>query len=320
MNDQKAIKKIFSLARYDFVNNVSQFILMTGILSVVGYIFFSMVCWIESNFKIMNWNWFFAMSPDILAHIYVQDDRTSSVIMYAIRWGWFGFKSIMLPLVIIKNCLDLAFDSQLSGFVIQPSRAFIGSQILAGFSFGWFLLINSLYGLFFLVLTCGYSGLLLFLALHHEYAGYLTYAWVLTMGFSFLYAQVYNLLLMHIVEYKKGFWQSYQDISALVSGNLFFIFKIILLQAMMTMSTLAAFYYLSEPVINFFVKVITWFLQLLDLSVGATFLIMISNFFCVWAYILLYAWITLVTAHLYRYLICPPVDNPSCLSCTGCNK
>ena len=89
---------------------------------------------------------------------------------------------------------------------------------------------------------------------------------------------------------------------------------------MLTVSVLACLYAGLGAVIKFLMRFILWFLNIFSLSAGPLFIAMMYNFFYVWAYVLLYAWVCLVLAHVYRQLICPPVENASCESCSSYEK
>ncbi len=313
MNDQKSIKKIFSLAYYDFSNNFTQWLSISGLLAIIVSILFCGLCCVTSDYSAMYWGW----APHVIL------DWTSKFygLMLSDIPGWLcGLTSIavltsliLLPVIIIRNSLDLAFDSSMRGFSLQGSILSYAGAVIVG---------NGL------LLCCMQlmSSVFIFIMLYLMQTNFVINAFViqsckLCMSFFIVYyLQITYLLRMHILEYKKGIWQSCKDVTAMISGKMLFLSKILLLQSLFAIFVFAMLYFCFGMVIKVIMPIILWFFNVLQLEVQPILMQMMFNFFYAWSYILLYAWTCLVLAHVYRQLVCPPVDNVSCPSCTSCEK
>ncbi|MDP3788148.1 MAG: hypothetical protein Q8Q60_02375 [Candidatus Chromulinivorax sp.] len=313
MNDQKLIKKILNLAYYDFSNNFTRWLSISGLYAIIIAILFCGLCFVTSDYTAMYWGW----APNIIL------DWTSK--LYGLILGdtptWMlGLMSIvvitslmLLPMIIIQNALDLAFDSSMRGFSLQGSIfSYIGAMVAS----------NSL-------LLCSMqliSSIFIFIMLYLMQTSFGIYAFVIQscmLCMSFLivyYIQVTYLLSMHILEYKKGIWESCKEVFAMISGKVLFLSEILLLQCFIAACVCVMLYFCLGAVITIIMPIILWFFDTLQLTVQPLLMQMMFNFFYAWSYILLYAWMCLVLAHVYRQLVCPPVDNISCPSCTSCEK
>ena len=132
--------------------------------------------------------------------------------------------------------------------------------------------------------------------------------------------QLAYFLSMQILEYKAGIWESCKEIYRMTTGKIFFLCKILLLQILIAACVLTILYFGLGTVIAVIMPIISWFFEILQLQMAPMLVYMLYNFFYLWSYLLLYVWVCLVTAHVYRQLVCPPIDNASCASCTSCEK
>ncbi len=132
------------------------------------------------------------------------------------------------------------------------------------------------------------------------------------------FMQLTYFLSMHILEYKQNIWQSCKEVYQMISDKFLFLSKILFLQILISISVLSFFYIGLSRVVTFFAGVIAWPFNLFAIDLSLIFIYMVHNFFYAWAYLLLYAWVCLVWAHVYRQLNCPPTENPSCASCKSC--
>ena len=313
MNDRKLIKKIFNLAHYDFSNNFTNWFSIAGLHAIIISIIFCCLCFVTSDYSVTSWGW----SPHLLFdwtnkfYSLIVDDVPNW--MFAITNIAVVASLIVLPLIVIQNALDLAFDSSMSGY----------SCNMIAFSYaGAMLFCNTMLLLFMQIMSCiGVFIGLYFMQANFAIDAFIVKISMLIMSFFVLYCmQLTYFLSMHILEYKKGMWQSYKDLVRMVHRKVLFLCKILFLQ-LCTIGCVLAFLYLClGPVIIVIMPMILWFFSALHLVVEPIFIVMMFNFFYVWAYVLLYAWICLVLAHVYRQLMCPPVENASCLSCTSCEK
>ena len=314
MHDKKLIKKIFGLARYDFIQNFNNWVFMTGLLAAVIMTVVGLLCFVTKNYDLHLWK---------LPHLMIQAWIDSFASLSSYLWNnsgntyyhaeslflAVGLPFLMFPIIIMQNCLDLAFDSAMSGFTMsvdisykfcveQISLLFINVVCFGNFLAIWLLLPTIIFynDVFRSVVSIMLSLLLIF-------------NW-----------QTISLMQLHMLEYKKNLFVSLQDLYGMIKNKQILLFKILVLQICAGGLSIAGIYFLLNPVIKVFLRFMLWPCKILQLSVPSIIVIMLSNFFYVWAYLMVYAWIYLVLAHVYRQLVCPPVDNASCPSCTSCEK
>jgi|GEM_PF-2928915 len=300
MKDQKLIKKIFNLAYYDFNQNSTNLMTISGLQAILVTMFFCTLCFLLSDYAVTSWAW----APSVVSDF---TQKLSALCLGdTLRWistpvslvAVIGM--ILLPLIIMQNCLDLAFDSAMSGFSVSIKGMLKSLMAMIFFVSGPFLAVGlALYGYNFLWL------------------------WLLRyVGAFFMLCIVYITLLigLHALEYKFTAIKSLKDVFHMIQTKFVFLGKTFVIQCLITGSILFVFSFISKIIISFFTRVLVWPFTLLGVFVPAVFTIMIANFFYVWAYLLLCAWICLATAHVYRQLICPPVENASCPSCDSCEK
>lgn len=313
MNDYKIIKKVFNLAHYDFTNNFTKWLSIAGLHAIMISIFFCAFCCVTSDYDVTFWGW----PPNIL---FDWTNKFYGLIVENISYLKVGVTSfvflgclILLPLVILQNCLDLAFDSSMRGFSIGGIRVSY---------FVVMILTNGLTLLFLQIMSC----LIIFAILYCMQTSFVLNIFIirffmLIVGCLVLYCmQISYFLRMHILEYKKGIWQSSKEVGQMITGKLLFLCKILLFQVLMGSSIFVFLYLFFGVFIKILMPIVLWFFNVCSLPIEPLFILMMYNFFYVWAYILLYAWICLIIAHVYRQLICPPVDTISCPSCQSCEK
>lgn len=312
MNDQKMIKKVFSLSHYDFMNNFSNWISITGVHAVALSIIFSFLCYATQDYTIAYWGWAPNIVFDFISKFYILIN-SSSLVTVIIGGLTISF-ILLMPLVIIQNSLDLAFDSAMQGLMIRNTH--IGSYFTVAITSNILLLLfMKLIGYFTIF------AMLYFMQTSYILNVFVVRLFVVAMSFMVLYfKQIIYFLGMHILEYKKDIWLSCKEIYQMISGKFLFLSKILLIQILIVACALIALYISLETFVSVIVPFILWFFDLFQLSIISPFVYMLYNFFYVWAYLLLYVWICLVIAHVYRQLACPPVGNMSCPSCTSCEK
>jgi hypothetical protein len=306
MNDFKLIKKILNLTRYDFIQNFTNLLFIAGLHAVIISIIFCSLCFLSSSCVVGNWanisGMFFDCGSKLL---FLIEDGSSYLLL-----GFIGLMSVLaiifLPLIIMQNCLDLAFDSSMSGYSI--SKKSMALSFVA-------MLIP-------VVGVAAYISIIFKIFLFEQVNFMQSFSFPLYFFMCKILYLVYliSFLGMHVLEYKLGLVQSFQDVIKMIWARSYFVFKTFVVQILLAGSFLAIFYFCFEIVMKFFIEVALWPFNVLQLSISPVFVLMISNFFYLWVYILLYAWICLVTAHVYRQLVCPPVDTSSCSSCKSCEK
>lgn len=300
MKDQKLIKKIFNLAYYDFNQNSTNLMIISGLQAILISIFFCILCFLLSDYSVTSWAWM----PNIIFDLM----HKLSALFFSDTSRWICIPASLIavagialfPLVIMQNCLDLAFDSSMSGFSVSVKRMFKSWIAMILFVSGPLLLVG-----FFLN---SYNFLLLWPL------------WYLGAFLTLCCVYIALFIGLHALEYKFSVVKSLKDVFHMIQTKFLFLGKTFLIQCLMAGSILFIFSLFSKIIINFFTRVLVWPFNLLGVFVPSVFTIMIANFFYAWAYILLCVWVCLVTAHVYRQLICPPVENASCLSCDSCEK
>jgi len=311
MNDQKLIKKILKLSHYDLSNNFTNWFSITGLLAIIIMLMFCGLCYVTSDYATSYWGWLPNMLFDWTYKIYGLIAEDVSTWMVGAASLVLITAGIMFPLVLIQNALDLAFDSSMSGFSLHSlTFAYIAATILSnGFLMLFVRLISSL--LVFVIFF--------FMQTNFSMDALIVKAFMAIVSCSVIYFMQQSYFLgMHILEYKKGIVQSCKDLFAMVAGKTLFLCKILLLEVTITVTAIVLLYFSLGRVIKLLLPMILWFFERLQLHVEPVFIAMMYNFFYTWAYLLLYAWICIVTAHVYRQLVCPPVDNATCSSCQSC--
>jgi len=318
MNDQKAIKKILSLARYDFIQNLGNWFSITGLLAVVLLLVFCGLCVVLSDYDVSYWG-------KISNLFFDWGFKLSDLIAYDIAYGFMGLILLIVtvavlffPLVSMQNSLDLAFDSSMRGLsVTGPIISYVFMMI--GTSL---LVLSILFGLSYFGFFVGIQYLMLFLQnyMHTSISFLLRVIEFTIYGIIFYIIQIQYMAMMHILEYKKSIWESYQELFSMISGKLKFLGKMLCIQTFIVTCVLAFLYYCLGFVIAAIMPIIIWMFDMLHVSLEPIIIYMMYNFFYLWAYLLLYSSVCLVRAHMYRYLVCPPVENVTCQSCNSCSK
>lgn len=316
MNDIKTIKKIFSLTHYDFMNNLHSWLSITGLHAIAYILIFGLICTFIGDFDISYWAWianlFFDWKDKFYELFYCnQLHRLYLIELFGLNLFLLHF--FLFPVVLFQNALDLAFDSSMRGMSIRsiPVNYIIGLTSALFFLLGFHELVNFfvMHGFIYLI----YNKILL-----NDF--FIYFAWGLQI---FLYTYIFQLLyifVLHLLEYKKTIFESVKEFDAMIVGKKFFLMKILILQILVTVTSLVVFYLFLGAIIKIIMPFFIWIFGLFSISVAPIFICMVYNFFYLWAYLLLFAWISLVTAHLYRQLVCPPIENIACSSCTSCEK
>lgn len=310
MNDHTIIKKIFRLAYYDFTTHASSWIFMTGWHAILFMIVFLSACSFTNDFEVTSWAWLFNMTFDVII-------RGFTPLFYepTMQAGRVTVSMVSLLMFIacssMKNSLDLAFDSAMSGLLITDIGIKTFSRYVLMFIVGHCLVAASGIGMI--------VGIAYFL--RPEYAmSRLIFQWSVYLMCAFV---LYGMLLvyilaMHSIEYKKSIAVSIYEFLNMIHHKLLFLLKIMVIQFSIILGALFVLYFCFGKIATLLVDVLLWFTQLFHLPFNYIFVSMLYNFFYLWAYILLYSWICLVIAHVYRQLVCPPVENISCSSCDDC--
>lgn len=297
MNDQKLMLKILNLSRYDFFNNLGSWLIITGLQSAFLTIVFLGLTFVTADHSFTNWIWFPDLVFDFInkAYVLIAQDQ-SKLAIGSILFG-VAYACYMIHINVIHNSLDLAFDSSMRGFSVTVHdlwSSYLSVPVLALF-FGIIASITSYSAMY----IYSHSFMVMVLAILNLY-----------------FIQYYYFLSMHLVEYREGILESVTKIAHLMRHRLFFLFASIILQICIAAAWMTFVYLTFWPLTRYFVNTILWFFAILGLHAHENVTHMIYNFFYLWDYIYLYAWICLVMAHIYRQLICPPSDSPSCSSCT----
>ena len=310
MHNNKLIKKIWGLARYDFMSNLTNWLTITGALATGVIVSFGLLTFATHSYQVPLWNLpnimfhnlidvFCAFVRYIYNNPFLLDTDESLAIIELILFA-------LLPAIILQNSLDLAFDSTMSGFrVLDKLYEFCLAQVA-------FLIAHGL-----ILWIC--MNNLTIIKLLGNYNLELAMQAILILSY-FCILQTCYLVGLHILEYKKRLLESIKDVVSMMKHQQLLLAQIVLLQVLVTGIATAAIYFLLQPAVIFLVKFIFWPFSLLHIAIAPVFFMIMSNFFYCWTYMMLYAWICLVTAHLYRQLACPPSNNTSCSSCTSCES
>ncbi len=319
MQIKSLVKKIFDLAWYDFTQNFTQWFNLASKLAASVTLVILPLLIMHCQIGVWSYPTSLLTSVDALLYewfmIVMHWCATSpysimgNVVWYCMQFVYHCFFA-GLTMVLLQNSLDLAFDSTMSGFgsmnnwlyirimAIMACMTLLSSQCLRYFQTTSELLQHPLVVIFGSIII-------------------------------FYWSQLWYLQIMHAMEYKKEYWQTYADMllvarhHAKVLGKIFFGQMIVFVGAVIGIHkswTVAA---------RVLTRIMIWPLQMVlqnlpNFGFKSSLLyncqILLMNFWYALAYFLLASWIFLVWAHLYRRLICPPVDNPSCESCNSCSK
>lgn len=313
MNDQKMIKKVLQLTYYDFSNNFNNWLSITGLQAVWFSILFFIVCYLAGDCSVNYWGW----APNIFFDWVIKLCR-----LYVVHANQLAFcvSALLLlggitafPLIVIQNALDLAFDSAMRGFSLQgPIFSYVAVTYLSNFLFFGFLQLCNSIMIFFI---------LYMLQLNVTFEAWFLRICLLCIVFVFLYCMQLNYIgTMHLLEYKKGILQSYKELCAMTAGKMMLLIKFLAMQLLIIAVAVILLYSCFGYAINFLAMLITWPFHVLSLYIHPVIIPILCNFLYVWAYMLLYGWICLAVAHLYRQLVCPPTDIISCQSCQSCSN
>jgi hypothetical protein len=313
MHDKKLIKKIFNLARYDFIQNFNNWVSITGLLAAMTMVIVGLICCVTKNYDLHVWKLpmtLFADIQTVFARLIACLPQISSlfeqelllqIVSYSLAFCGDLFFAYLF-VVVVQNCLDLAFDSAMSGFSINCDRFYVVFV-------SWFAVTTLIASELF---NYGKTSFFDYVAFNY----FLIACLIITILYC---SQILYVISMHQLEYKKGYVQSCKEVFQMAHDNML-LCKILGLQIFAGTISIAGIYFLLDSVMGVFIRCMVWPLNMLQIITTPTLILFLSNFFYAWAYLMVYAWICLVWAHLYRQLVCPPVDNPSCLSCKSCPK
>lgn len=318
MHDYKLIKKIFNLARYDFINNFTNLLSIAGLHAIIISTIFCILLVITSynNYDIVIssvklWNSVFNIFFDWAYLLLFLTTMNIHVWILSVIYVIVAGSLIILALISMQNSLDLAFDSSMSGYSIHKKSMFLSFIAMLISAIGVTTFIALFFKIYFLVPTYLIPNMVFSLS-----------SFYIFLFFIFYFLYVISFVGMHVLEYKSGLIESFRDVFNMMRTKILFVGKTYLLQFLISTAALLFFYVALKGVVGFCTGGVTWifYISNIDISTNQPFLHIIYNFFYLWLYLLLYTWICLLTAHVYRQLVCPPVDNAPCLSCKSCEK
>jgi len=292
MQHQKLIKKIFRLAWYDWNSNIDHWFSMTGIHAAI----------ITGLFAVFT---YFFLDYNVLSPVY----HTSWVMM------GIGMSSLILWLlnfVMQQNALDLAFDSMMSGYnaVRMLYRPLVN----------WLFIVRNFF-LFGVKIICIISLLYCMFVIKNQYQEIHGMWMLIALGCLLLLCYLLQgicFLSMHSIEYKECLLTSSKVIIPMIWDNLYLLCHIMVLEICIIIGFSMLLWYLFTSIMQIVLPFFLWIFTIFALPIGPLFIMMLSTFFYIWSWMMLYGWMMIFIAHVYRQLICPPVENAACSSCSSC--
>ncbi len=300
-NRYKAIKKIFHLARYDFDQHFSYFFCMAGVCAAIIMGFFSIFCWMQGNYVMPLWSLPVRLPVYLIAiaNQSIVIDQLLSILFVAVVCVTIVM-TVFFQSNFVQNCLDIAFDSAPRGISLS-------------YFFGWLRTVGlMIYGsLFFIIQMCLFSVMAFWLRFNLFS--------ILFFLFCVGMIQLLYLVIMEIMEYQEGMAKALQKVWQMVCRDYSLIVLVTFCQLVIAQASRLFLLLMFQGVVAFLMRIIAWVFKLFLLTIDPIFIHLMSTYFYAWAYLLVYSFVCLVTAHLYRYLACPPIENNGCLSCTDCD-
>jgi hypothetical protein len=224
---------------------------------------------------------------------------------------------LMFPVIILQNSLDLAFDSAMRGmtlrgniiqyFVIKILQAVVlsvccvpllllGMVILFGY--------EAVMSVDFLLYFAGSLDTIIFTAI-----GLLTSLTTLPIVLVAIGLGLYIFIRLQFaaldtLEYKSSIVQSFKNSVIITRHRFVMLLPIVFLQ----LGSLFCVKFAISFVISYLPTIVYDFAYA-ELVIDS-FVFVLEGFMLVWG--------SLLAAHTYRQLICPPSENQSCSSCTTC--
>lgn len=303
MNDFKIVKKIFNLAYYDITQNITHWVYITGVHTIFLCLIFLGISFLMSVFDTM----YLAVLPYLFSNYL---DLACRCVFSVFEIG-LVLVLLLFPVIITQNCLDLAFDCKMRGI------------FFSGITLSYFYAIVCFYGIIFI----GYNLLdlvieyySLFIATSHFFIEkFLVSSFLYIFAFSFLYAMQYMYIVsMHLLEYKKSLYDSVAQVYQVTKHAFALLGYMLLLQIICLVMVIWLCNVFFSLVFLMFMPSIVFLFEVVSTDLVLDFFYSFQSFCYVWMYLLMYTWLSLVTAHVYRQLICPPVENLSCSSCSDC--
>lgn len=319
MQTKSLVQKIYNLAWYDFTQNFTQWFNLASVLAASVTLVILPLLLMHRYVDVISYPIPFLTNIDIffdkLFTIIVGrcgihfNSMLGQIIWYCVQFAHHCLFA-GLTMILLQNCLDLAFDSVMSGFSSMSNWLYVRIMVIVA------------------CMTLFSSQCLRHLQMTSEFFQSPLFG-ILGLILIFYWSQLWYLQIMHAMEYKKEYWQTYTDFLPIARHQARVLILVALLQVSTLLTGVIAIHQVWAAPAQALTRIMIWPLQMLLqiqpnfscksllLSSGQTLLI---NFWHTIPYFLLAAWIFLVWAHLYRSLICPPVDNPSCASCTSCSN
>ncbi len=224
---------------------------------------------------------------------------------------------LLFPLVLLQNALDLAFDSQMRGMTL---RGKIFEYCIAKLLQAFIVSLVSLPLIFCaMIIFFGYESAtsvdfpLYFL---HSFetiiltaVGLLTSLWTLPIVLVAISIGLYSFIRLQfvgldILEYKSSIIQAFKNSYIITRHRHALLLPIVCLQ----LGSLFIMKFMIGFIISYLPIMIYDFAYI---EVALDSIVFVAEGFVV-------VWMSLLSAHTYRQLVCPPSENKSCSSCTSC--
>jgi len=291
MNNPLSIRKIFDLVRYDFVSNFNQWFYLLALQAGIMFVVSASLLW--------------------TAHFFSEESLLFSALeIFA------AAIALLLPVLLVQNALDLAFDSAMRGLVFKGPflyyfaarivQSFILACVMMPFIFVAMAMLFDMQTIQFIVVN--------FFSLSFEVIA----PFVQELGQSFIALPVVivgvlcafyvwlrlQFVSLEILEYRSSFVAAFKSSYRITREHTLLLVSILSLQF----------------VLAFIGKV--FLINLMAAPLEAVFHEMSLDLFSdAITFILdgfLIVGLSLISAHTYRYLVCPPSDNVTCTSCESC--
>ena len=302
-------KKIVKLTNYDFRNNISAWMTITSFMAITAYVLFIALSLLVYDVHVHVWRSPVDMLFDWFSRMYALTITDTYGIGF-IKVAIVSLGICMIPYAFMKNSLDLAFDSAMSGLSCYED---IGYAVTRRF----LTMISCIFFMMFIALLCINLGVS-YLSIKKFYL-WKGLFYFIGWGLMWLCMVVY-LACLHVIEYRHTLYVSLQEFFSMIAGRSWLLMHIFVRATLVMYGSYVIIAFGLHAVIEHFFGIFLWVFEHLYIPVSIPFILFLYNFGYLWAYCFVYAWCSLLFAHLYRHLVCPPVENVGCTSCTSCKN
>jgi|GEM_PF-1609985 len=317
--NELSILKIFHMAWYDMKSNISTWLYLISLSMLIVFL----LVYLSENVT-----WFY-IDIDLFKCIYSTLASTMLLSVMPIPMMFLlaakllltlvlAIAAFLLPIVLIQNALDLAFDSKMQGFVLRGSCL---SWFLIKFTGTLFVIIFIVIEVLLLAFLALFlmpflaPSFLLCLSFFQSFLGMLLIILIgsiVNIPFFILWQRI-RFAGLHMLEYKTTIADAFRASWKMTDGKIAFLIKISLAQGVTAL--------LAVDIVGLPIMLIIVYLYAGQIDFDIPLSEKIYHSFSALIYLtfsLLTVFSMLTEAHVYRQLVAPASENSSCESCDSC--